>query len=225
MGTSGAGIFQDDTALDVRDRYRELLALGHDDSDVIASIREGLGSAEDDEDGAVVALALAAVQWEYGRLDDDVRDRALEVIDSGLDLRRWEGSRLLQKRRSVLSGLRAKLLSPQPKRKTPRRQRPIEVPAHRSVSPDGLARATAIQIAAPGGPGGARMQVLIERVVNGSLGGGGVFVARCDYQDVGLQWLDSATVEIAYPRSATVESQASESFYLGRIVSVRYAPR
>lgn len=69
------------------------------------------------------------------------------------------------------------------------------------------------------------MQVLIEQLVNGSRGGGGVFVAHCDYQDVGLRWLDSATLEIAFPESAGVESQANESFYAGRIVSVRYLPR
>jgi hypothetical protein len=224
VGTSGAGLFQDDTALDVRDQYRELLALGRSDSEVVSVIR-GIPAAEDEEESAVIALALASVQWEYGRLDDEVRDRALEVIDSGLDLRRWEGSPLLEKRRLVLSQLRLKLLSVQPKRKTPRPRKPVEVPAHSALSPNGQARATAFQISGPADGKGARTQVLIEQAVKGSIGGGGVFVVWCDYQDVGLRWLDSLSLEISYPGSAAIEVKADQSFYFGRIVAVRYAAR
>jgi hypothetical protein len=224
VGTSGAALFHDDTALDVRDQYRALLALGRSDPEVVASIR-GERDDQDEEESAVIALALAAVQWEYGRLDDEIRERALEVIDSGLDLRRWEGSPLLEKRRNVLGELRAKLLSPQPKRRTPRRSKPVEVPAHHALSPEGQARATAFQLSGAAAEGGPRTQVLIEQAVNGSRGGGGVFVVRCAYHDVTLKWLDGLSIEISYPGTAEVEVQADQSYYYGRIVTVRYTTR
>lgn len=69
------------------------------------------------------------------------------------------------------------------------------------------------------------MQVIVEQVVDGSVGGGGVFVARCDYRDVSLNWLNETTLEIAYPESAGIDSQESESVYFGRVVSVQFAPR
>ena len=55
---------------------------------------------------------------ESGRLELAVLEQVLNLIDSGLDLARWEpGSRDQAKRRLVLEKLRAQLTSPQPPEK------------------------------------------------------------------------------------------------------------
>jgi hypothetical protein len=62
-------------------------------------------------------------QSKVGRLEPDVRDRALAIIDAGADLAVWEreNPKLLAKRRAVLENARARLTGPQPAR---RRLRP-----------------------------------------------------------------------------------------------------
>ena len=72
---------------------------------------------------AVALIAFAVTQSKLGRLDPDIRDRALAVIDAGADLEVWEreNPKLLPKRRAVLEKARAQLTGPQPAR---RRLRP-----------------------------------------------------------------------------------------------------
>ncbi len=117
MGAWGTAIFSDDTALDVRDSYRELLEDGvaaeEATKTVIQSSREII---DDEDDGPVFWLALAATQWKLGRLEDHVKEQALRVIDSGAGLARWEeeGPKLLVQRRAVMTKLKDQLLSPQP---------------------------------------------------------------------------------------------------------------
>jgi hypothetical protein len=68
-------------------------------------------------------LAFAVTQSKLGRLDSDIRDRALAVLDRGADLEMWErdNPKLLPKRRAMLEKARAQLTGQQPPR---RRLRP-----------------------------------------------------------------------------------------------------
>ena len=68
-------------------------------------------------------VAFAVTQSKLGRLEPDIRDRALAALDSGADLEVWqsENPKLLSKRRAVLEKARAQLTGPQPAR---RRLRP-----------------------------------------------------------------------------------------------------
>jgi hypothetical protein len=103
----------DDTASDVRGDYRDLVGnglAGHEATDKI--LREYY-SQEEGEMG-VVWLALAATQWNCGRLAEREEAKALEIIESGLDLKRWTDEALERKRGAALSKLREQLLSPQP---------------------------------------------------------------------------------------------------------------
>jgi len=115
MGTWGAGLFSDDTALDVRNSYRDCLADGLEGPSatdkVLAEFRDSL---DDPDDGPPFWLALAATQRRYGRLEQRVRDRALAIIDNGADLARFaENPRLQRTRSQVLKKLRDQLCSPQ----------------------------------------------------------------------------------------------------------------
>ena len=69
------------------------------------------------------------------------------------------------------------------------------------------------------------MQVLVEMLSSGSRGGGGVFLATCDYTAVQLDWLDSETLRIFYPSQSVVVSQSESTFYYGRTIQIVYHAR
>jgi hypothetical protein len=114
MGTWGEGIFEDDLALDIRAAFDELLEQGIPITQVITPLirkyREAVG---DDDEGPVVWLTLAAVLLDRGSMDEHVRAKAIEVIDSEAGLRRWAeaGADELATRKAVLAQLRANLIS------------------------------------------------------------------------------------------------------------------
>jgi hypothetical protein len=114
----GTSLFSDDVACDIRDHYRELLEDGTEDS---AATRLTLEKFEPylKESDSIALIAFAVTQSKVGRLESDVRDRALAIIDAGADLAVWEreSPKLLPKRRAVLEKARAQLTGPQPARK------------------------------------------------------------------------------------------------------------
>jgi hypothetical protein len=126
MGAWGTALFSDDTACDVRDSYVDLVGDGLTGPEATkALLREWSASLNDPDESPVFWLALAATQWRCGRLEGHVLQQALNVIDSGSDLARWEsGSKDSKKRKAVLEKLRAQLTSPQPaERRIPKRFR------------------------------------------------------------------------------------------------------
>ena len=122
MGVWGTGLFSDDLACDVRDHYRQLLEDGVEDGEAtrqtVEAFREYL-----EESSGIALLAFAVTQSKVGRLDPDIRDRALAVLDRGADLEMWErdNPKLLSRRRAMLERARAQLTGQQPRR---RRLRP-----------------------------------------------------------------------------------------------------
>lgn len=123
MGVWGTGLFQDDTASDIRDDYKDHLGNGLSGPEATARVLvEYKSSLADPHEAGVVWLALAATQWKQGRLDPDTLAQALEVIDSGSDLQRWSaGSSDFAKRKAALEKLRIQLTSPQPEAKKVRK--------------------------------------------------------------------------------------------------------
>ena len=122
MSASGPALFDDDLACDVRDVYRRMLQDRVADEEATRrSIEEWAGLSADEE--PVFWLALAAAQSSCGRLEEQVRSRALEVIDSGSDVARWREAGLgpAASRAAVLAELRQQLTGPQPARKAMRR--------------------------------------------------------------------------------------------------------
>ena len=106
MGVWGTSLFSDDVACDVRDHYRELLEDGAEDSAATQQTVEKFRTYLDEPEG-IALLALAVTQSTLGRLDSDIRDRALAVIDRGADLEVWEreNPKQLAKRRGTPSDL------------------------------------------------------------------------------------------------------------------------
>ena len=124
MGVLGAGLFDDDFAADVRGTYRDLIAEGTSGSDATdILIRDNQLALSDSVKAPVFWLALAAAQWECGRLEPRVLEQALRVLASGSDLARWDHDpKLLAQRRGVLERLETKLRSQQPREKKIRQE-------------------------------------------------------------------------------------------------------
>jgi hypothetical protein len=142
LGVWGAGLFSDDVACDIRDHYRQLLEDGTEDGAATQVTLKKFGPYLEGSD-SIALIAFAVTQSKLGRLDADVRDRALAIIDAGADLAVWEreNPKLLPKRRMVLEKARAHLTGPQPAR---RRLRPPK----RKIS--GLAAGDVLALALPG---------------------------------------------------------------------------
>ena len=119
MGAWGANLYQDDVALDVKDEYKDNLRRGKTNEETMQEIIDKYQELlEDEEDRGVFWLALADTQWNLGRLDDQVKEQALEIIELGTDLKRWEvNEKLYNKRKEILEKIKEKLLSPQPEEK------------------------------------------------------------------------------------------------------------
>src|SRR5512146_1640446 len=124
MGAWGTGIFQDDTACDIRDGYRDYLGEGLDGPEATARIlKEFSGLLADPHESGVVWMALAAVQWKHGRLEEQTKAQALRVIESGTDLERWKrDTKDFNKRKAALEKLRVQISSPQPASRKVRRR-------------------------------------------------------------------------------------------------------
>ena len=119
MGAWGTALFSDDTASDVRDSYRDLIGDGLSGPEATKRlVNEWSASLNDPDESPVFWLALAATQWKCGRLESHVLHQALNIIDNGLDLARWQSNpKGYTKRKIVLDKLRAELTSPQPAEK------------------------------------------------------------------------------------------------------------
>ena len=119
MGAWGANLYQDDVALDVKDEYKDILRRGKTNEEAMQEIIDKYQELlEDAEDRGVFWLALADTQWNLGRLDEQVKEQALEIIELGTDLKRWESNeKLYNKRKEILEKLKEKLLSPPPEEK------------------------------------------------------------------------------------------------------------
>ncbi len=110
MGTWGAGLYQDDTACDVRDSYIQYLKEGLSDAAAAAKVLSDQKSRLRNTQVATnVYLALAETQWQYGRLDPSIKKRALALLKRSADVD--------SARAKVLATLEKRLASkPKPRR-------------------------------------------------------------------------------------------------------------
>jgi Domain of unknown function (DUF4259) len=132
VGAWGTAIFSDDTALDIRDEWRDAILDGLSAEEATARLLESFDDylGEDEDTEKLFWMALAAAQFETGRLLPDIRERALAIIEGGGDVARWleDGDEVLARQRGrVLARLAAKLRGPQPKPKRLRRQPSLSV--------------------------------------------------------------------------------------------------
>lgn len=122
MGSWGAGISGNDTAMDLRSEYQAAFyyfdvetALGKID----AYVRQDGFDESDEGEWCDYYYSLADFMWKKGILTEEVRNRAIEMIDAGFGLEIWEesGKVALRERKKVLEKFREKLCSEQPAKK------------------------------------------------------------------------------------------------------------
>lgn len=115
MGTWGYGIFENDTSLDIKDAFEKYiqeknLTVTEATAIVLNEYEEYVKTFK--ETLPVIYLTLASLQIEYGELEDELRNKTLAVIESGMDLKCWEGdgeiaikerSKVLEKFKLLLS--------------------------------------------------------------------------------------------------------------------------
>jgi hypothetical protein len=129
MGAWGVAVFSDDLAADVRGDFRDLIGEGLTIVQAVDRLMsEYQPSLNDPEEMPVFWIALASAQWKLGRLEDRTKQKALDVIETGKDLKRWDDPKHREKRAAVLAKVRNELLSPQPPpRRVPRRVKSANV--------------------------------------------------------------------------------------------------
>lgn len=125
MGTWGTGLYQDDTACDVKESIRDKLTYGNENGEkytkeeLIKSIfeeYEDYMQLEDDRD--ILILVLADMLWKNGILTDEIKKEAVKIIEQKSDLKRWTDDKsLYKKREKVLEDLKEKIESKQPEEK------------------------------------------------------------------------------------------------------------
>ena len=117
MGTWGIGIFQNDVADNVKTVYVNKLKIGKSDEEALEElIAENTELLSDNEDALDFWLALSSVMYDYGRLNEKVRTKALALIESDDDSERWT-EKENSKRKCELEKLKTKLCSEMPARK------------------------------------------------------------------------------------------------------------
>lgn len=120
MSVWGPRLYQNDIAEEVRDYYKNQLHRGKAGEEITQElIAQNEYAISDPDDAPMFWFALADTQWHLGRLENFVKEQALNHIRDGYDLRRWEkedtqGAKI---RASTLSELEQRLLSPQPAEK------------------------------------------------------------------------------------------------------------
>lgn len=119
MGLWGPKLYQNDIGEDIRTTFKDQLRRGKTGEEItkelIYQYREAIS---DSDDAPNFWFALADTQWDFGRLDDYVKEKALFYLSSDDCLSESQGiDEWSEERKTVLLELRTKLLSPQPKKK------------------------------------------------------------------------------------------------------------
>ncbi|PEK30260.1 hypothetical protein COM05_28310 [Bacillus toyonensis] len=128
MYVSGVGIFEDDLSEDIKFDFQNLISDGYSleeaTSILISKYVPSLRKYEEN----VFWIALAAIQWEMGRLEPLVKEKAINIIDNKSDLKRWwREPELKEKREKVLNNLKEKLLSPTPEPKKTKKEMILKI--------------------------------------------------------------------------------------------------
>lgn len=118
MGFWGSSLYANDSTCDVRDTYLNLLKKQLSDDEAYDELIKNSGEMLGTDEEPLFWYALAETQWKLGRLNPDVKDKALEWIGKNGGLVFWKDSANNGKGwKKTLEKLKLKLESPQPARK------------------------------------------------------------------------------------------------------------
>ena len=133
MGTWGTAIFSNDLAADLRQDFKDCIAEKKTPAEAREILWKSNGFSVEDgenEDTREFWLVLSLIEWGLGRLEDCVKEKALEIISSGANVEDWRNLGAepseIKKRAVVLQELKQTLLSSQPEAK-PIKKRPTNI--------------------------------------------------------------------------------------------------
>lgn len=114
MGAWGYGIRQDDFVLDVVGDLEGFLKAGLNVPEATTAVlSQHAATIDDPEDGPLLWIAIADVQWIHGALDPQVFARVKEDIERGRGLDRWrDDSHGLMRRKAALDSFVGKITAP-----------------------------------------------------------------------------------------------------------------
>lgn len=119
MSAWGIGIYENDTAEDVRTAYFKLQNRGKSSEEVQAELLEMFSDViADSDDAPLFWMALADQQWKSGMLTELVKQNALDAIKLGIDLHQWYAvsPEMGNRRKLILYQLQQQLETPSPKK-------------------------------------------------------------------------------------------------------------
>lgn len=121
MGAWSTSVTGNDTAQDLKSEYQAAFFCNDVETalqKLDAYVRENF-DASDEEEWCNYVYSLADYMWKHGILTEEVKERAIFMIDTGFGLELWaeSGEKVLNKRKKALADFRGKLLSPQPPKK------------------------------------------------------------------------------------------------------------
>ncbi|GEM_PF-6014751 len=120
MGTFGIRIGQDDISKDVIGDYRDTLKTTGSFNDATSYVISRYSDLLNDADeGPLVYIALALVQWEYGVLDEHILNKVINDFRERRGIQHWldEGLDICSERIRILEDFILKLQSDNPKPK------------------------------------------------------------------------------------------------------------
>jgi hypothetical protein len=115
MGTRGAGLFEDDIAVEIREAFQAEIDDGLSPMKAAGRVLEEWAEAADDEDdGPVIHLALASLLLDLGVRQHPVLEEARAILEQEAGLERWQeaGETSLAGRREVYQQLLARMIPP-----------------------------------------------------------------------------------------------------------------
>jgi hypothetical protein len=113
VGTWGTGVFSNDTAADVREDFRDLVAGGLDAATATSRLAAEFGLGVDADVDNDFWLAMAVTQHRLGRITQVAVENAIRVVDDPSELERWANADR-RKRQAVLTKVRETLQQPVP---------------------------------------------------------------------------------------------------------------
>lgn len=118
MGAWNCSINGNDTAQDLIYEYRAVFYYNDVDTAVRKIYDYVTGYIWDDEMPDFI-YSLADFMWRKGILTDEIKNKAIEMMDSDYGMEVWKesGEKIYNKRKKILNDFKQKLLSPQPLKK------------------------------------------------------------------------------------------------------------
>ncbi len=118
MGAWGVGKRQDDFVCDIEGEFKDQLKDGKSIAEATQFICERYADAVDDcEDGPLMWLAIADMQWTYGDLDPAILERVIEHLEASTGMERWDepSDKLYRQRKMAIDKFCSKISQPDPK--------------------------------------------------------------------------------------------------------------